>query len=463
MRKQFTLFLCAVLLAGCGAKTAPSVSATTETTAPQAAAPAPEKTPETVKTEFDTSGTIEETTLFDQDGVIVRATNLTYENSRAKLLVNVENNSGRDVQILSGTMGYSCNAVNGWMVHDGWINLEVPAGKKANDNAYFDYAPMLACGIHGIETLCLSLEIEYDGDYSSRMIPDPVEIRTSLAEAGDEDLPFDQVSNGLLNVWTGNRTLQFYDNNELFNAAGIRITGAAYFTDPDNKKYLVLELFNDADQVLDVDTKNISANGFSLCSGRWSSNDILPGKRDYMTLELTLMKDEEDWKAMGITDVTDITLEVGVRNTDYEYLSQPSPIAIHVSDSAGVSEAAAEEGSELYSGNGVRIISKGLSEDSIYVNWKLLIENSNDFEITVTDGWGDKLSINDYMVDYLMWSTDVGAHKSAIMEIEINKDSLEASGMDINSIGTAEIELEIKDESYNTIAAPVLVNDFSAE
>ena len=43
------------------------------------------------------------------------------------------------------------------------------------------------------------------------------------------------------------------------------------------------------------------------------------------------------------------------------------------------------------------------------------------------------------------------------------QDSLEASGMNINSIGTAEIELEIKDESYNNIAAPVLVNDFSAE
>ena len=463
MRKQFTVFLCAVLLAGCGAKTAPSVSGTTETAAPQAAAQAPEKTPETVKTEFDTSGTIEETTLFEQDGVIVKATELTYESSRAKLLVNVENNSGRAVQILSGTMGYSCNAVNGWMVHDGWINLEVPAGKKANGNAYFDYAPMLACGIHGIETLYMSLQVEYDGDYSTTRTLDPVEIRTSLADAGDEDLPFDQVSTNLLNVWKGNRTLQFYDSQELFNAAGIRITGAAYFTDPDNKKYLVLELFNDADQVLDVDTKNIAANGFVLCNGRWSSNDIMPGKRDYMTLELTIMKDEDDWKAMGITDVTDITLDVGVRNTNYDYISQPSPIAIHVSDSAGAGEPAAADGSELYSGNGVRIISKGLSEDSIYVKWKLLIENSNDFEITVTDGWGDKLSINDYMVDYLMWSTDVGAHQSAIMEIEINKDSLEASGMDINSIGTAEIELEIKDESYNNIAAPVLVNDFSAE
>ena len=463
MRKRFTAFLCAVLLTGCGRITAPSVTASPAPAVHEVSAQPAQKTPEAARPEFDTSGTIEETTLYEQDGLIVKASSLTYESGRAKLLITVENNSARAVQILSGTMGYSCNAVNGWMVHDGWINLEVPAGKKANGNAYFDYEPMLACGIHGIETLYMSLQVEYDGDYTTTKTLDPVEIRTSLADAGDEDLPFDQVSTRLLNIWKENRKLQFYDDAELFNAAGIRITGAAYFTDPDNKKYLVLELFNDSDQVLDVDTRNIAANGFSLCSGRWTSNDIIPGKRDYMSMELTMMKDEDDWKAMGITNVTDITLDVGVRNTNYDYISQPSPIAIHVSDSAGASESAADEGSELYSGNGVRIISKGLSEDSIYVKWKLLVENSNDFEITVTDGWGDKLSVNDYMVDYLMWSTNVGAHQSAIMEIEINKDSLEASGMDINSIGTAEIELEIKDGSYNNIAAPVLVNDFSAE
>ena len=466
MKNHIEAFLCAIMLAGCGRQAVPLMPGTAAKpakTAESVSAPASEKTPDPVKTEFDTTGKIEETTLFEQDGVIVKATDITYESSRAKLLVTVENNSTRSVQILSGTMGYSCNAVNGWMVHDGWINLEVPAGKKANGHAYFDYKPMLACGIRGIETLAMSLQVEYDGDYNTEVTLDPVEIRTSLADAKDEELPFDQVAQKLMNAWYSNRTMKFNGDTELYNAAGIRIPSAAYFTDTENGKYVVLELVNESDQILNVDTTDIAADGFSLCSGRWSSNDIIPGKRDYMILELTLMKDKEDWDAMGITDISDIALNVGVRNRNYEYISQPAPVSIPVSDAEGGSESSVPEGAELYSGNGIRIISKGLSEDSIYVKWKLLVENSNDFEISVSDGWGDKLSVNDYMIDYLMWSEHVGAHQSAITEIEINKDSLEAAGMDFNSIGTAEIELEIKDGNYRDIAKPVLVMNFQTD
>lgn len=459
MKKRFITLLFAASLIGCGTKpAAPSV--TTDTTVVSTPGTVETQAPaeQTSEAGFNTSGTIEEQTLYEGDGVLVKALSLEYERSRAKLLIAVENNSSRQVTVLSGTMGLSCNGVNGWMVHDGWINVDVPAGKKANDTAYFDYAPMLACGIKGIETLFMTLQLEYDGDYSTKFTAEPVAIKTSLAEGNDEDLPFDQVATGLMNVYS-TRTLQFYDDTELFNSSGIRVPSAAYFTDAENRKYLVLELVNESDQVLDVDSSNISANGFSLCSSRWSSSDILPEKRDYMTLELTSMKDKDDWEAMGITDVSDISLDLGVRNLDYDYIAQPSTILIHVSDAE--TNTAEETGTELYSENGVRIVSKGLVKDSLYVKWKLLIENSNDFEIVVSDGWGDKLSINDYMIDYLMWSEYVGANQSSIAEIEIDIDSLEAAGIDADNLGVAEMELEIKDENYNDLGSPVIRIDFS--
>ena len=90
-----------------------------------------------------------------------------------------------------------------------------------------------------------------------------------------------------------------------------------------------------------------------------------------------------------------------------------------------------------------------------------MIENNNDFEIEVSDGWGDKLSINDYMIDYLMWSEYIGAHQSSIAEVEIKKSSLEDSGIDTNKLGLAEIELEIVDQKYNAIDNPKIRFDFS--
>ena len=461
--KKVLALLTVALLVGCGSQPggsgipssstptsdASEMTQDTSNTAPSSA--------ETVGT-FNTNGTIEEQTIYDQDGVLIKASSLTYESSRAKLLINIENNGTRDLSVLSGTMGLSCNAVNGWMIHDGWINVDIPAGKKANDNAYFDFEPMLACGITGIETLYVTLQLEFDNNYSNTIITDPIEIKTSLSSNTDQDLSFDKVATRLMNIYTS-RTLQFYDDSELFDSSGIKVTGAAYLTSSDGEKILLLELNNNSDQVLDVDSSNISANGFSLCSSRWSSETLIPGKKGYMCLELDNMKDEDDWKAMGITDISDISLDLGVRNMNYDYLSQPKTISLHVADSVASADTSGEE---LYSANGIRIISKGLQKDNSSVKWKLLIQNDNDFEIEVSDGWGKKLSIDDYMIDYLMWSEYIGAHQSSIAEIEINNSKLQDAGIDPNNIGVAEMELEIKDENYHDIDNPKIVVDFSA-
>ena len=466
MKKILACFL-AILLIGCSTETSTTSSSssgsatnneTTNTSTNTPSTNTASKKPET-KEAFNTSGTIDEQTLYDSNGVLVKATELTYESSRAKLLLNVENNSDKKVQILSGTLGFSCNAVNNWMVHDGWINIEVPAGKKANDSAYLDYSQLQACGINGIDTLYLTLEVIFGEGYSNRIKTDPIAIKTKLKNSQDKELPFDEIATNLMNIY-GNRTLQYYENKEIFNSANVRVNDIAYFTSSSGDKILVLSLFNDGDQVLNVDSCGISANGFSLCTGRWSSEPIIPGKKGYMSLELNHMKDDEDWKAMGITEVSDITLEIGVLNLDYDYLSEPQTINIHVADLDTSSNSDSSE-DVLYSANGIRIISKSLTDDYSDVKWKLLIENSNDFEIQVSDGWGNKLSVNDYMIDYIMWSEYIGAHQSSIAEVEISKNALKDAGIDPDNLGVAEIELEIKDENYNDIDSPKISYDFS--
>lgn len=348
-----------LLLCGCGVETSQGTPSLSTPSTPSETKKPSGSNNETAKKDnvFNKGGVIQEQVLYDNNDVLIKATELSYEENRAKLVVNAENNSNHDIQILSGTMGFSCNAVNGWMAHDGWINMEVPAGKKANDRAYYDYSPLISCGIHGINTLYVTLQIEFDGNYSNKITTAPIEIKTALTETNDEDRTFDNIATDLLNRYSNN-SLQFYSDEEVFNSAGIRVPAAAYLTSSNGDKHLVLELINESDQVLDVDSSNISANGFSLCNGRWSSEAILPGKKTYMSLELTLMKDEDDWKAMGITDVSDIVLDLGVRNLDYDYISQPQTITFHVTD---VETSVESSGEELYSANNIRIVSKGIT------------------------------------------------------------------------------------------------------
>lgn len=465
--KRISALLIAISLMGCAGTKTDQVASTVQTeitpvieTAPSATA---ETAPEVKKDGFDVSATIEEQILYESDGIVLKATGLTYEDSRAKLMLNAENSGSHDVEILSGTMGLSCNAVNSWMIHDGWMNMKIPSGKKANETVFFDFEPMQAYGIAGIETLYMTFQIESDGKYSDRIVTEPIAVHTSLASNQDKVIPFEEMVTAAANLYDSGRKLQYCDNSELYNASGVRVTDTAYLTSDDGDKILVLGLINESDQVLDIDSSDIAANGFSICSGRWSSETIIPGKRSFMMLELSSMKNKEDWELMGITDVSDITLSLGVRNLNYEYLSKPQPISVHVSDVSEKEENKQNDNSrELYSANGVRIVSKGFVEDNLYVEWKLLIENTNEYEIEVSDGWGKNLSINDYMIDYVMFAEYVGAKQSSIAEIDIFRRSLEDSGIDPANLGKVEMELEINDDKYNVIDTPKIVLDMSS-
>ena len=63
---------------------------------------------------FKTSATIEETVLVDEGGVKITATGLTYTNYSVDLALTIENNSGKNLSFVTGSLGYSCNSVNGY-------------------------------------------------------------------------------------------------------------------------------------------------------------------------------------------------------------------------------------------------------------------------------------------------------------------------------------------------------------
>lgn len=79
------------------------------------------------KAGFKQAATISETVLVDQDGIKVTATELTYSKYAASLELTLENSTDSDYEIMSGTLGYSCNSVNGIMT-GGYFNCDVKAG-----------------------------------------------------------------------------------------------------------------------------------------------------------------------------------------------------------------------------------------------------------------------------------------------------------------------------------------------
>ncbi len=54
----------------------------------------------------------------------------TGRNKYIRLNLTIENNSDKDLSFTSGSMGYGCNAINGYMIQGGYMNADVSAGKN---------------------------------------------------------------------------------------------------------------------------------------------------------------------------------------------------------------------------------------------------------------------------------------------------------------------------------------------
>ncbi len=69
--------------------------------------------------EFNVDATLAETVLLDEGGVRITANGLSYTAYSVDLELTIENNSGKNLSFVSGSLGDSCNSVNGYMVNDG--------------------------------------------------------------------------------------------------------------------------------------------------------------------------------------------------------------------------------------------------------------------------------------------------------------------------------------------------------
>lgn len=63
--------------------------------------------------EFSETAEIEETVMIDENDIKITATGLKYTSYSVELELDIENNSDKALSFISGSLGYSCNSVNG--------------------------------------------------------------------------------------------------------------------------------------------------------------------------------------------------------------------------------------------------------------------------------------------------------------------------------------------------------------
>ena len=459
MKRTLSMVLAALLLlslAACGGTQDQSAGGAGETTSHS------EPTAEIALPEMSTQAGIEETVLVDEKDVKITATKLEYSSYDVELSILIENNSAQDLSFRSGTMGYSCNSVNGYMIAGGYLNADITAGMKSNETVTFDTEELSVFGITEIADICIGFDIE-DSELETYLETGPRQVKTSAAGTYDygADTYREMISDSALPTAFG-FTVDAFTEEALYDQNNVRVLSTALVTNRDGEKLLFLEAENTGDELVILEAGDFCVNGLQIESGAWTNDTINPGCRRVMILELFTMMNENFWPLLGLDEIGEVAFSLVQLDTEYDPLSSAQMLTVSV---PGQNASFNKDGDEVYAGNGVRIVSMGLEpDDSSYssnVYAVFLVENTGTEAATVKDQY-DSLSVNGFMTDYFCPGCTLGPGASAVLSIRIDEDSLAENGIaGLEAIETVKLTFQIRDGDYDTVDEPAVTAMYS--
>lgn len=402
---------------------------------------------------FNKNASLDETIMVDEGGVKITAAGLKYTDYSVELELTIENNSGKDLSFVSGSMGYNCNAINGYMVKDGYLNCDVADGKKANDSISFSYDGLMLYGIHEIADIEIGFDMS-DGEYN-HTYSGPRQLKTSAFDTHDYDKNYYQetiTSRAAMNTY--GYDISCFSQDSLYDENGVKVLSSGVMVNRDGETALLLELENTTSSMVYVATSNIAINGLVADSSTWSNDAISPGKYSIAAIELSSVLDSEYWSVYGIEEVGSVSLSLSQYNPDGNKIADETAIEVVV---PGAKAAYDASGQEVYNSGGLRIAAKTVLEDEYGSDMcvLLLAENHSGKTLSINDVY-DSLSVNGFMTEYTYYNKELADGDCAVLELELWESSLEENKIaSVSNIKEVEMKFEIK-EGYHTVDEPVI-------
>jgi len=278
---------------------------------------------------FKKDQNIEETVLYDANNVKIIATGISYASYEAELGIWIENNSDKNLEFLAETYGYSRNAVNGFMIENGYVRMELAPGESGEDAAGFGYSELLLHGISEIADIQIGFSISDDDN--NTIYTGPLQVKTPLAESYDySNDGYQKAITSKAMQYTYGYTVEDFAAKEAFNSGGIRILSECYMTNEDGEHALMLEVMNDNDFAVHFTTRDIMMNDILVYDSSWSYDVINPHCRTLVTISPEDVADEEEMAEFGIEQVNSIGFTVNVKNDDGIVVAEPNSLVINL-------------------------------------------------------------------------------------------------------------------------------------
>lgn len=267
------------------------------------------------------------------------------------------------------------------------------------------------------------------------------ETATSETTATTEESTDDDIS-----ILTENNLLSndvaIISETVIVDEAGIKIT-AKELKDGIWGTELKVLIENNSGKDLTIQCRNTSINGYMV--ENMLSADVTNGKK--VNDSITFMS--SDFKKCGIEQIADMEFSFYIFDSEsWDTYLETDLIQITTSISDSYEYKFDDNGNLLYDNDGIRIIEKGLSEDSFFgLGVTVYIENLTENNITVQT---KDVAVNGFMVDPV-FSCDVSANKRAVSEITFFESDFEENG--ITDIENLELSFHIfNTDNWNDIA-----------
>ncbi len=276
---------------------------------------------------FDKNQKIEETVLMDENNVKITATELGYSDYAAELHLLIENNSSKEYSFVSGAIGYSCNAINGYMVADGYLNIDVPAGGKAEDTVEFSLSELRLYGINQIADIQIGFMIrdeEYNDFYSG-----PRSVRTGAAEKYDygKDTYLEAIKNNVVRA-VYHYEIEYLSEDVLYDSGGMKVNSAVLVTNTEGEKVLFLEVQNNSEDLVSAVIKNVVINEETNYEYLWSGTLVNPGAKAVIDISADSVLSAADIEEATVTEISSIAFTFSANFEDGSPKTAPEEIRV---------------------------------------------------------------------------------------------------------------------------------------
>ena len=188
------------------------------------------------------------------------------------------------------------------------------------------------------------------------------------------------------------------DETELYNQGGICVT-ATGLSDGTFGPDVDITVTNGSDRNIVVVTQDLSVNGYMLSAGSGLYSDVAAGKNALDELSLS----RSDLREAGIETIAVLEFSLRIYDSDsYDTIDETGLLQLTTSAAEGFTQPVDDSGEVVYDADGLRVICKGLKDDSIWDGCVVfLFENESGDTLTLS---GENVSVNGFMVDPGLWT-----------------------------------------------------------